>query len=637
MSSEERFSTRGRGILALHGGGVGRVTPAPATRTRSTSVGARATVRPSHWKPARGPLVAHAQRTVPYERQADDPLTRPVRIYALDPSATARQGRDAVVHVPFEMLTPGPAGSVIAVVGRDGGALDLDQPAMTLGSGRPVSPADPAFRQQMAYAVAMGVYEEFRGALGRDIGWGFRLTGRKSNMVLKLLVDVLEQQNAHYDSARGEIVFGCFQSVDRPGGLNLSRGRVHTALSHDIITHEVTHAILDGLRPNYIAATAPDAVAFHEALADLIALFRKFSYATVVKSALAATRGKLSGDSWLTAIARQFGDTTGLGGPLRSVLTPGLNYRTATDEPHERCQVLVAAVWQAFEAVFERKIARYVRAATNGRGVLPEGDLPADLQELLVAQAHKLARNFLQVVIRAIDYCPPVDIEFGEFLRALLTADRALVPDDVWGYREAFIEAFRAYDIEPRDVEYLAEDALLWKAPVIGGGPIAKLDFGSIRFRGDPGRPVEGYALDDQVNALWHHVTEPEFAAEFGLVLSAEPGEEIDVPRVDSLRTTRRIGPSGQIVFDLVAEITQRRVVRFGNERMEFIGGSTVLIDPYGQVRYAIRKGVHNQERLLRQLRYATSEAGGKFWNLDKGTYRPVQSFYKLLDDKRTH
>ena len=42
--------------------------------------------------------------------------------------------------------------------------------------------------------------------------------------------------------------------------------------------------------------------------------------------------------------------------------------------------------------------------------------------------------------LRALDYCPPVDVQFGDFLRALITADHDLVPDDPYGYRASLIE-----------------------------------------------------------------------------------------------------------------------------------------------------------------------------------------------------
>jgi hypothetical protein len=67
--------------------------------------------------------------------------------------------------------------------------------------------------------------------------------------------------------------------------------------------------------------------------------------------------------------------------------------------------------------------------------------------------------------VRAIDYCPPVDITFGEFLRAVITADFDLVEDDDLNYRIAFIEAFRKRGIYPRDVRTLSVESLLWRGP----------------------------------------------------------------------------------------------------------------------------------------------------------------------------
>ena len=86
-------------------------------------------------------------------------------------------------------------------------------------------------------------------------------------------------------------------------------------------------------------------------------------------------------------------------------------------EPHKLGSVLVSAVFEAFITVFKRKTARYIRLATNSTGVLPqEGELPADLQNILAEKASRLASQFLSICIRAIDYCPPVDVRFGEYL-----------------------------------------------------------------------------------------------------------------------------------------------------------------------------------------------------------------------------
>ena len=47
---------------------------------------------------------------------------------------------------------------------------------------------------------------------------------------------------------------------------------------------------------------------------------------------------------------------------------------------------------------------------------------PMGLTRKLV-QASKSARHLLTMCVRALDYVPPVDLTFGEYLRALITAE----------------------------------------------------------------------------------------------------------------------------------------------------------------------------------------------------------------------
>src|SRR2546423_9776986 len=86
--------------------------------------------------------------------------------------------------------------------------------------------------------------------------------------------------------------------------------------------------------------------------------------------------------------------------------------------------------------------------------------------------------------IRTLNYCPPVDITFGESLRAVITADSDLVPDDDRGYRVAFIEAFRRRGIFPPDVRTLSVDSLRWRDPtteVLEGEEIVDVFTGRLR------------------------------------------------------------------------------------------------------------------------------------------------------------
>ena len=125
----------------------------------------------------------------------------------------------------------------------------------------------------------------------------------------------------------------------------------------------------------------------------------------------------------------------------------------------------MAALFRAFQNIYADRSRDLYRIATGGTGKLPDGDLHPDLVNRLAVEAAKSARHILTMCIRALDYVPPVDITFGEYLRALITADYDLVRDDDLGYRVAVIDAFRSWGIYPPDVNVLDETALLWSPP----------------------------------------------------------------------------------------------------------------------------------------------------------------------------
>ena len=70
---------------------------------------------------------------------------------------------------------------------------------------------------------------------------------------------------------------------------------------------------------------------------------------------------------------------------------------------------------------------------------------------------------------------------------------------------------------------------------------------------------------------------------------------------VESVRVTRRAAPDGRILFDLVAEVTQTCTVQQKGDIFEMNGGCTVIIDPQGEVRYAIYKRFTSENRRERQ------------------------------------
>jgi hypothetical protein len=250
---------------------------------------------------------------------------------------------------------------------------------------------------------------------------------------------------------------------------------VFTCLSHDIIAHEMTHAILDGMHRRMLDASNADMIAFHEAFADIVAIFQHFTVPGLLLDQIQRTRGNLRSNSLLAQLASQFARATGQGDALRNALgsfspdgsreRPDPTAIGRTFEPHERGAILVAAVFDAFVRMYESRVADLRRIATGGTGELPAGEIHPDLARRFADEAVRISQRVLNMCIRSVDYLPPVDATFGDFLRALVTADSDFFPDDPRRYRLAFIEAFRDRGIYPLDVRALAEDALRWKPP----------------------------------------------------------------------------------------------------------------------------------------------------------------------------
>jgi hypothetical protein len=605
-----------------------------------------------------GENVTRAMEAQEQEREEENELIyRPLKIFALDPSVSRLEGATAVVNVDYEPLTEGPCGSFFQVDNSTAGVaperpkLKLDDPDILVSSGINPSTSDERFHEQMVYAVSSLVHTSFRNALGRQLTWGFvRPADNRTQLLIKPRA-LPESSNSHYNRETGELCFGYYKSQ----ATESYPGTVYACLSHDTVAHETTHALLDGLRAHFSLPMSPDVLAFHEGFADVVAVFQHFSYEQVVRAAIRKSGGDLSRADLLTGIARQLGQTNR---ESRSSLRSAIEY--ISDEPkegekktlrvydpnlesHDLGSVLLFAVFEAFINVFRRKTQRLVRLATGGSGRLPPGDMPLDLQAALAEKASKLAGQFLTMCIRAVDYCPPVDITFGEYLRAVITADRDLVRDDTWAYREAWIDAFRRYHIFPNQVSDLSEESLLWLSPKKLKSEedivIPELAFAKLQFQGDPAWPADANELRRQACELGKIVTTEKFMPLFGLVKEGHPelkGDKVALPKIQSIRSSRRIGPSGQVVFDIVAEVTQRRMARVQGETQpcNFYGGSTIIIDPRGKIRYVIAKRVSNNPRLQNQIEFLNSSQGLDFKESFYGQESTKPNFFRMLHEE---
>jgi len=416
------------------------------------------------------------------------PNIRRLRGYSFDPSLSVQLEtalvNEAVFKVRWEQdLDKGPIGEYVEVIDYDPASkcfyspVDLNDPSVLAQDGLIPSESNPQFHQQMVYAVAMTTIQNFEKALGRKALWSSYRNGKEKEFLKRLRIypHALRQANAYYSPAKKALLFGYFPASSSAPGDHIPNGLVFTCLSHDIIAHETTHALLDGMHRRYIENSHRDSLAFHEAFADIVALFQHFSFPEVLRQQIAKTRGDLASQNLLGELAQQFGKAIGQYGALRDAIgefdekekkwkphePDPLDYQTEL-EPHARGAILVAAVFEAFLSIYKCRITDLLRIASNGTGILTPGELHPDLVGRLADEAAKSAQHVLNMCIRALDYCPPVDVTFGDYLRAIITADTDLYAEDELGYRIAFIEAFRRRGIYPREVRTLSQESLCW-------------------------------------------------------------------------------------------------------------------------------------------------------------------------------
>lgn len=443
-----------------------------------------------------------------------------------------------------------------------------------------------------------------------------------------------------------------------------------TCLSHDIIAHEVTHAILDGLHKKYTENTNPDVLAFHEAFADIVALFQHFTFPDVLKNQIAATRGDLASQNLLGKLAQEFGIAIGSYGALRDAIgsydpktkkwqpkePTGNEYRTVM-EPHDRGAILVAAIFEAFLSIYKNRVADLLRIASNGTGVLQQGELHPDLVNRLADEAAKASRHVLNMCIRALDYCPPVDITFGDYLRAIITADMDLVPEDKNNYRLAFIDAFRKRGIYPTGLQHLSVESLSYAVPettqlqglfnilvdflkdysneiIYAHSRKEVFDINKKYIAGQYGTDKKIYGLHRRIIGKFDGSMD--FEKLTGLMFS-NGWDKVSIPTsnaygrpgpsffIQSLHVASRVGPEGKKSNQVIMTIIQRSVpcIKQGllpgnysvlhgtkDEALEITGGCTLIFDLHTQqLKYAISKPLIDTSELAATGQYKLSES----------------------------
>ena len=586
------------------------------------------------------------------------PPYRELRGYAVDPSFATRLDAVGISQVtyrlPWEPLEAGPVGEYLEVIDIDPASdcfyepVCLDDPALLAQDGLAPSEGTPQFHQQMVYSVCSLTIHNFERALGRKVLWRPGPPAPNQNKKddslyvqrLRIYPHALREANAFYSPMKIALLFGYFNASMGAPGDHMPGSQVFTCLSHDIVAHETTHAILDGMHRQFLLPSNRDVLAFHEGFADCVAMLQHFTFPELVAHQIASTRGEIDAqENLLVQLASQFGKATGkrtalrdaIGGPQSQDGKPAVWKRHEPDpreydtveEPHARGQILVAAVFDAFLSIYKSRTADLHRLATGGSGILRPGAIPHDLVNRLAHEASKSAQHVLSMCIRALDYCPPTDITFGEYLRAIITADFDLVPDDDLNYRISFVEAFRRRGIFPRDVRTLSVESLLWRSVDVGDlKPSSALN----KYLGELRKPgmVHVYAQSREEIFRLQRQMRAELHAGLGEHLRHSPDGERDARflglelddsfEVHTARIAFRSAPDGGVAPQLLVSLLQSTthaidVSQPRGPQMKFEGGCTLVFDLRArEVRYCIRKSLHSSSRVSRQRQFSIKE-----------------------------
>jgi hypothetical protein len=537
----------------------------------------------------------------PVPTRGDSAPLRALTILAQDPSV--RRGRrilTAKAQITAEPLMDGPCGARIKVVDYDAsrdriylpmrGGYQKGDDWLDPFDGRSAATFldDPRFHQQNAYAIAMRTLGYFESALGRRTCFGFK--GHQ----LHIAPHAFAGPNAYYQRENRCLCFGYFPG---PGGR-----MVYTCLSHDVVAHEMTHALLDGLRPRFIDPSSPDQAGFHEGFADVVALLSVLSDRAIVEQVLirqgvmrgrralipprALTASALKASA-LLGLAEQFGASipNDAGTALRrSVsLKPSARWQEDPDweEPHQRGEILVAAVMDAFLAVWVARIA--------GLGIVARGMYDGNR---VVEEGVAAANHLMTMCIRALDYAPSTDLQYVDYLSALLTADKETVPDDSkYHYRQIVRKTFGAWGIQP--VSHPGGDGC-WES---FGRPVSYRNLRAEALRRDP---------DEAFRFIWENFEALKLAREA-------------YTQVQAVHPVARVAPDGLIVRETVVDYLQILAVRghelgtLGLRRPEELptgkevrlyGGGVLVLDEFGRLKYSIGNNVANVARQQARLDY---------------------------------
>jgi len=197
-------------------------------------------------------------------------------------------------------------------------------------------PGTPAFDSVHTFTVVRQTLTMYQRALGSTVPWQWNASNCTDPLSVYPHAGVT--QNAYYSRNEKALKFFYFDT-QQP-----APHTVFTCESLDIVSHETGHAVLDGLKPNWLMAAVAQTGALHEAFGDLTAIFLAMSQFDQVEAVIAQTKANLHDKTFLSDLAEEFGLALGRTNGLRNA-DNDLKLSQVTNEVHDLSQCFTGTIY----------------------------------------------------------------------------------------------------------------------------------------------------------------------------------------------------------------------------------------------------------------------------------------------------
>lgn len=261
------------------------------------------------------------------------------------------------------------------------------------------------------------------------------LQGWSATKLLQVVPAAGADMNAYYD--RRSLRFFYYNHKGR---------NVYFGDSADIVAHELGHAILDAMRPDFWSVQALEIWSFHEAFSDIVALFNLLNYDGAIESVLDETGGDLRRSNYASRLAEEVGrlirevtgDPSYMENALRDPAVERFHYAKPSTLPKETRNDRLAAECHSFGRVFSA--AWYEALVRSYEHEAGSGKKPSD--------ALKVARDScFSIILAGVEASPRVNNYYEAVARCMVS----VAANHGESYFRIFSEVFSEWKIISSD------------------------------------------------------------------------------------------------------------------------------------------------------------------------------------------